>query len=147
MDVYFGEILAFSQNPVVEPRVRCGLQEQERRKADGPKKIAEVHAEAKEELRQQAMAQNRRSRHGPSPSHHISRRRSISDYGRLPGGQTGTPMDKASSRPLECVDGPLRTTHVHSANTAGFGLRLGGPLRLDPTGASGRLGPKAYLVE
>lgn len=65
---------------------------EERRKADGPKKIAEVHAEAAEQLRQQAAAQRGgpRGRGPPMQDNRGAGRRDMNDYGGPPRGQIGT---------------------------------------------------------
>jgi len=63
----------------------------ERRKADGPKKIAEVHAEAAEQLRQQNARNSGGPRgRGPPPDRGGGGRRDMSDYGGPPRGQIGT---------------------------------------------------------
>jgi len=153
MDVYFKRIQALALNKSLDSRVRFALQDlrelrynqwEERRKADGPKKIAEVHAEAAEQLRQQAAAQRGgpRGRGPPMQDNRGAGRRDMNDYGGPPRGQIGTRMQAPAMRNNDHIDAPLRT--MNTAGSAGFSnsLRPGGaPARLGPPSGGAPGGP------
>lgn len=162
MDVYFGRIQALSKSPKLESRVRFGLTEirelrynrwVERRKTEGPKTIAAVHADAQKELQMQ------RQQGGPGRGGAGGRgdrggggmgRRELDQYGGPPRGQIGTRTDAPLMRNADRLDVPpramSRTPSQEFLGPNGNGFRPGGRPGAGPPGSQ-RPAPPAPAAE